>query len=366
MLARTAGAFGMESTIGVGRPGRSAWRRFCAIALLLGAAACARSGPPAPVYDGSQRDLRPTPQELATTRAAYNRVHIVREGEILYGIARAANVPMRDVIEVNGLAASYLLATGQQLRLPVSRVHTVVGGESVSLIARRYGVDQASLVRLNGIAGPNYVIHPGQQLELPSVGASVRPAVSQPHQDAEGAVATPKANASPAGATQELGAAHPRIRPRPADAAPQQGDEAVVPLPVKGTRPVTLASGPFVWPAEGRVVSAFGPRSDGLQNDGINIAAPVGAPVRAAQSGLVVYADNEINGYGNLVLIRHEEGVITAYAHADALLVKRGETVQRGQVVARVGRSGSVDAPQLHFEVRRDGQAIDPLTVLPG
>jgi len=352
----------MATTVGYGRK-RSAWRPAGAILLVLALAACARSGPPAPVFDANASPSRPNAAELAVARAAYNRIHVVREGETLYGIARTANVPMRDVIDANGLPAPYLLAPGQQIRLPASRVHTVAAGESVGMISRRYGVDQATLVRLNGIAAPDYVIRPGQELELPSVGASVRPVLSQPLAEAQMAAAVPGPNAASTGASDDIGAAHPRVKPRPVG-LPEAPETA--PMPLKGTEPVSTATGPFVWPAEGRVVVAFGPQADGLQNDGINIAAPMGAPVRAAQAGTVVYASNEIKGYGNLVLIKHEDGVITAYAHADALLVKRGDAVQRGQVVARVGRSGNVDAPQLHFEVRRAGQAIDPLSVLPG
>ncbi len=351
----------MATTVEYGRK-RSAWRPAAAVLVALALAACARSGPPAPVFDANASPGRPNTAELAAARAAFNRIHVVREGETLYGIARTANVPMRDVIEANGLPAPYLLTPGQRIRLPAARLHTVAAGESVGMIARRYGVDQATLVRLNGIAAPGYVIRPGQELELPSVGASVRPSLSQPLPEAQMATARPGPGATFTGASDDLGAAHPRMKPRPVS-LPEAPETP--PMPLKGTPPVSAATGSFVWPAEGRVVAAFGPQADGLQNDGINIAAPLGAPVRAAQDGTVVYASNEIKGYGNLVLIKHEDGVITAYAHADALLVKRGDTVQRGQVVARVGRSGNVDAPQLHFEVRRAGQAIDPLSVLP-
>lgn len=353
----------MSTRVGPGRRERSAWRPAGAILLVLALAACARSGPPAPVFDGSSRQSPPSTEEIAATRTAYNRIHVVREGETIYGIARTANVPMREVIEVNGLPAPYALAPGQQLRLPAARLHAVAAGESVAMIARRNGVDQATLVRLNDIAAPNYVIRPGQKLELPSVGASVRPSVSQPLADAQMSTAIAGPDAVSTGAADELGAAHPRVKPRPVSVAVTP---EAAPMPLKGTEPVTAATGPFIWPAEGRVVAAFGRQGEGLQNDEINIAAPLGTPVRAAQSGVVVYFNNEIKVYGNFILIKHENGVITAYAHVDAILVKRGETVRRGQVVARVGKTGSVDAPQLHFEVRRSGQAIDPLTVLPG
>ena len=120
----------------------------------------------------------------------------------------------------------------------------------------------------------------------------------------------------------------------------------------------------FIWPVEGKVVSKFGTTADGLRNDGINIAAPAGAPVRAAADGIVAYAGNQLRGFGNLVLIRHASGLITAYAHNQSLLVKKGDKVSRGQVIARVGSSGNVSKPQLHFEVRKNEEPVDPMKYL--
>ena len=119
-----------------------------------------------------------------------------------------------------------------------------------------------------------------------------------------------------------------------------------------------------MWPLRGNVLSSFGPKPGGLQNDGINIAAARGAPVRAAENGIVVYAGNELKGFGNLLLVRHADGWMTAYAHLDEILVERGAAVQRGQSVAKVGQTGSVGSPQLHFEMRRAGRAVDPRGVL--
>jgi murein DD-endopeptidase MepM/ murein hydrolase activator NlpD len=121
----------------------------------------------------------------------------------------------------------------------------------------------------------------------------------------------------------------------------------------------------FQWPVEGEIIETFGPKQGGRRNDGINIAAPEGAPFRAAAAGDVAYAGNEIPGYGWLVLVRHEGGVITAYAHARALRVQEGDRVRAGQVLGEVGSSGRVSRPQLHFEIRRGVTPIDPLRELP-
>ncbi len=120
-----------------------------------------------------------------------------------------------------------------------------------------------------------------------------------------------------------------------------------------------------MWPVRGRVISSFGTDSEGLHNDGINIAAPAGTPVLAADAGEVAYAGNELKGYGNLVLLKHASGFITAYAHTETLLVKRGDRVSRGQAIAKVGATGAVSQPQLHFELRRGAKALDPADYLP-
>ena len=114
------------------------------------------------------------------------------------------------------------------------------------------------------------------------------------------------------------------------------------------------------WPVRGKIISGFGAKPNGLKNEGINIAAPEGTNIQAADGGVVAYAGNELKGYGNLILLRHAGGYVTAYAHASQLLVKRGDTVKRGDVIAKTGQTGAVQSPQLHFEVRKGATALDP------
>jgi murein DD-endopeptidase MepM/ murein hydrolase activator NlpD len=118
------------------------------------------------------------------------------------------------------------------------------------------------------------------------------------------------------------------------------------------------------WPVSGRIISGFGQRSDGTHNDGINMSVPLGTQVHAAEGGTVAYAGSELKGYGNLILLRHDNGWVTAYAHNDQLMVKRGDKVQRGQVISTAGRSGSVDQPQVHFELRQGSKPVDPVPFL--
>jgi murein DD-endopeptidase MepM/ murein hydrolase activator NlpD len=133
--------------------------------------------------------------------------------------------------------------------------------------------------------------------------------------------------------------------------------------PVKAAADATPS---FRWPVRGRIIAAYGPRPNGQQNDGINVAVPENTPIKAAEDGVVAYAGNELKGYGNLVLVRHANGYVTAYANAKELLVKRGDQIKRGQVIAKSGQSGNVDAPQLHFEVRKGSAPVDPMQFLGG
>jgi murein DD-endopeptidase MepM/ murein hydrolase activator NlpD len=134
----------------------------------------------------------------------------------------------------------------------------------------------------------------------------------------------------------------------------------------KEEQTASAASGGFRWPVRGRIIAGFGPKPTGQQNDGINIAVPEGTPVKASEDGVVAYSGNELKGYGNLVLVRHASGHVTAYAHASELLVKRGETVKRGQTIAKSGQTGNVSSPQLHFEIRKGATPVDPMQFLTG
>jgi murein DD-endopeptidase MepM/ murein hydrolase activator NlpD len=194
-------------------------------------------------------------------------------------------------------------------------------------------------------------------------------------------LAAPSAKAAAAGraaasakAASAKGAAPAKATPAKATPAPKQpeqqpqqaavvtpGDDTPAPTPIKSD-----ASPGFRWPVKGRVIAGFGPKPNGQQNDGINLAVPEGTPVKAAEDGVVAYAGNELKGYGNLVLVRHSNGYVTAYAHAKELLVKRGDQVKRGQVIANSGQTGNVDTPQLHFEVRKGPAPLDPMPLLNG
>ena len=237
----------------------------------------------------------------------------VQRGDTLYSISKSSNVDMRALIALNDLSAPYRLRVGQSLRLPVTAKHKVQRGETSYSISRRYGVDLTSLARLNNMTPP-YRLHVGQELNIPGLGG-----------------ATTAGTRSTTGSIGRIGAPPPR----------------------EGTA--------FLWPVDGETISSFGPKTGGIQNDGINIRARAGTDVRAAEAGVVAYSGSGIRGFGNLLLVRHDGGWVTAYAHNADLLVSRGDQVRRGQPIARVGNTGAVSTPQLHFEVRKGTRAVNPV-----
>ena len=199
--------------------------------------------------------------------------------------------------------------------------YTVRSGETLSGIAERLDVGLSELAKANGIKPP-YRVSAGQQLRVPGGGEAYRTTVV------------------------DLGNAETgRVRLATGKPPPLQGHD-------------------FLWPVNGKVVGKYGPIDQWRRRDGIDIAAPRGAPVLAAQDGIVAYAGSGIRGYGQLILLRHDQGYITTYAHNASLLVEVGDVVRRGRVIARVGDSGDATQTMLHFELRKGRQPIDPETRL--
>ena len=230
---------------------------------------------------------------------------------------------------------------------PSSSVHVVAPGETLHSIARLYRKSVMAIAKANNIA-PDTMVRVGEHVVIPDVrtAAAAPPPAAAPR--GEGAVGSLATADSPHSARLAVPVA-------------PQGQES----PVKAAEPAGgLPS--FRWPVRGRVIAGFGPKPSGLQNDGINLAVPEGTPVKAAEDGVVAYAGNELKGYGNLVLLRHSDGFVTAYANASEILVKKGDAVKRGQVIAKSGQTGNVTSPQLHFEIRKGATPVDPAQYLKG
>jgi murein DD-endopeptidase MepM/ murein hydrolase activator NlpD len=259
-----------------------------------------------------------------------------------------------------------------QTLLPVPPVHTVAAGDTLSRIARQYRVKVKDLTIANGIQ-PDTRLNIGMKLTVPvtAVAAAPKGQPAAPPVKAQ-SVAQAKSGGVPAGgpAKPQQGA-HAPSAPVPgkmasSDPPPSARVATAVDVPADDAGSPGLNGAPaFRWPVRGRVINNFGAKINGAANDGIDLAVPDGTPVRAADDGVVAYSGNELKGYGNLVLVRHANGFVTAYAHASELMVKRNDQVHKGQVIAKSGQTGTAANPQLHFEVRKNSAPVDPMQYLP-
>jgi murein DD-endopeptidase MepM/ murein hydrolase activator NlpD len=328
------------------------------------------------------------PHSIAATRAPGREAGttiIVGTSDTMEALSQRYGVTTAEILKANGYKGPRALQPGQQLIIPpravaaaapvaaapkavavaapvaaVPSVHVVNRGDTLMSIAHRNHVPVAELAKANGIDA-NSKLKLGQKINVPGAKSAAAPVAAQP---AQVAGAQPGILAAPATKMAAVEPAKEKARLAQATTTPEAA-AAVTETPVK-TAEATGALPTFRWPVRGRVVTGYGAKTNGKSNDGINVAVPEGTPVKAAEDGVVAYSGNELKGYGNLVLIRHSNGYVTAYAHASELMVKRGETIKRGQIIAKSGQSGEVGSPQLHFEIRKGSSPVDPLQFLNG
>src|SRR3954468_5843334 len=328
---------------------------------------------------------------------------IVAQGETLDSIARRHGVPPHAILQANNMSPASQIQPGQRLVIPrvqhqmaapqvaapATRVagpvpapagngsHVVAPGDTIYSLGRRYHLTPMAIAKANNV-GLDHHLKVGDRIAIP--GEAGAPRLAMPAQQAAPPQPTPRVAAKP----QTPAPQSPAIQqpaPKMAQAKPAQPQvaqkepaptanivaPAADPLPEPAQTGTTGGSNTsFRWPVKGKVIQGFGPKQGGGQNDGINVAVPEGTPIKAAEDGVVAYAGSELKGYGNLVLVRHSNGFVTAYAHASELSVKKGDTIKRGQVIGKAGQTGNVASPQLHFEVRKGATPVDPSQYLAG
>lgn len=333
----------------------------------------------------------------------------VQKGDNLYQVSKRYDVTLRDLIEINHLKPPYHIRLGQALLLPQKRIHIVRRHENLQSIARQRNVDVHSLVKMNNLKPP-YIIHENQRLKLSY--PTISPPSFAPKKAGVTQVKQPTQTVEPLLPLKPKGASKvermPKIEPllplekkpvfqknasvqdgvfdreppqkplrkstqkkvsKNAEKSSKKTSKRSVPSskaqPSRKAEPVK--QGPiskFQWPVRGKILAKYGNKSAGLRNDGVNIQANKGTPIKAAESGQVVYVGNALKGYGNLILLKHRDGWMTAYAHAQKTFVSKGDTIKKGQKIALVGSTGNVKKPQLHFELRKKTRTLDPLPYL--
>lgn len=303
---------------------------------------------PAPAPTGTPSDLIGEPSAWQAGSVTADATHVeralydVRAGDTLSAIARETGSGVAAIAAANGIDPPYVIRPGQRLIIPGGRYHRVRGGETGIAIARAYGVSWSEVAALNALQAP-YILHVDQRLRLP---------------DARGAARSRREQRA---AAFDIDIDDIITGGEPAVAA----DQAPAPAPPPVRTATAESAGRFGWPLSGTILSSFGEMGSGQRNDGINIAANPGTPVAAAADGTVIYAGNEIQVHGGLVLINHGDGWITAYANLARLDVARGDRVTRGQPIGASGDTGLAPQPQLHFQIRRNRRPVDPAGLLP-
>lgn len=295
--------------------------------------------------------------------------YVVKRGDTLYSIAFNSGNDVPSLASLNNISPPYNIYPGQRLRLDGSSAsvgssrsagtYEVRRGDTLSSIGRQFGMTPQALAQSNNLSAP-YALQPGQVLNVQTAGggstqmvAATRPATVTPV-----AVSRPSSGPRPLAEPSGSGQTTPFISQKSvAPAAPKEYAQSKEQK--MNSSQSRLA---WHWPAKGRIVEGFSVAEQG--NKGIDIAGQKGQPVYAASSGKVVYAGSALRGYGKLIILKHDDDYLSAYAHNDELRVKEGDSVKGGSVIANMG---STDAPdvRLHFEIRYRGKSINPMSYLP-
>lgn len=384
---------------------KRSYTRYTAVFLVMFALGACTHQPPASVILHASR---------LKVQAAKNPYSVtVKRGDTLVLLSERYRVRRSEIISLNHLKEPYLISTGMVLKLPDPQYHIVQRGDTLYGIGRSYLVDVPTLIRVNHIENPEHILvgsrlyfstavaeshspslsgqeNTPPETSLPmitSTGTSggehitvdeLKPLSTTPSSAKDmpdhSSLSTPSGIASPAtsspvsssadspAAMASTESSHPLSEPPSPAVKPVK--PVLAPADASASASVTSSEG-FSWPVQGKIVSRFGPRKGGLYNDGINIAAPEGTKVKAASDGVVVYSGNELRGYGNLLLIKHDGGFVTAYAHTSKNLVQKDAVIRKGDTIAYVGKTGHVSSPQLHFSIRKDRKALNPEKYLP-
>ncbi|MGQ4272828.1 peptidoglycan DD-metalloendopeptidase family protein [Terrihabitans sp. B22-R8] len=384
--------------------------------------------PAAPSYPAYQQSPSYSQSNYGSSSSAHSssdhsgpaggrRTIVVEYGDTPYSLGQRYGVPASKILSANQLPQGATLSPGQRIVIPAGTnqaaaertmsppptrpsmaaapalstssrstrtssaggSHTVASGETLFSLARQYNVPVGQLASANGY-GLDHQLRIGESVTIPggadtrtaprAIAANSAPTLGAPEKPLATPIAQPVRAAEVQPVTEPAPAQMAAVEPKPklqpvvasAEPKPAAKDEDAA---ERGTSLASVNGADFRWPVRGRVISGFGSKPNGSTNDGINLSVPEGTPIKASEGGVVAYAGNELKGFGNLVLIRHQGEWVTAYAHASEIMVKRGDVVRRGQIIAKSGKSGNVSAPQLHFEVRRGATPVDPMKHLP-
>jgi len=253
-----------------------------------------------------------------------DNLYKVRKGDNLFSISRRFNISIQELIKVNKIREPYKIFPNQSIFVPQNQMHTVVKGETLYSISRYYETTVFTLAKYNNIKNVNN-IKVGKELIIPKRSEKIKKIKSK------------------------------------------KWDSDFKKKQIENKKNIILRdkkTSKFIWPVKGKLLSKYGKSKEGFYNDGINIDSKKGTKVMSSQAGKVIYCGNEIPGYGNLILIKHSKNWITAYAHLNEVFTEKGKNVSKGEIIGSVGNTGNVRSPQLHFEIRKGKESVNPLKLL--
>jgi murein DD-endopeptidase MepM/ murein hydrolase activator NlpD len=308
--------------------------------------------------------------------------YTVGRNENIYAVAQKNGVKLRELIAINGLKPPFALRSGQSLILPSKNSRSEGVYAPAPIAAPLDPINKGYMAPASDSSGGSAGLQSVKTEELPPIADTpvTTPSLSPPKAIMPSAPPTTNwkntpqpiepvkapEDINPQNSQTNMPTSPAPPEPQPINTHVSQPSEAehISPSQSQSLQPSTSTNPTFGWPVRGTIISAFGPKGQGLDNDGINISAPKGSPVKAAEGGMIAYAGSEMKGFGNLVLIKHEGGWVTAYAHLERLVVAKDNIVAKGDMIGTVGTSGGVSSPQLHFETRQDGRPVDPELVI--
>jgi len=252
--------------------------------------------------------------------------YLIQKGDNIYSISRKFKIPIHELIELNNILVPYKIYTNQKILIPVNKTHIIKKGDTLYSISRQYNSDVFSLSKLNNLRNANQIFI-GQKIKIPNIGKKIKKQLIKKKEKVSIVKKLTKDN-------------------------------------FLKEHSKNTSKSRFIWPVKGRLISKYGKKKDGFYNDGINIDSRQDSDVIASNDGEVIYSGNEIPGYGNLILIKHSKNWVTAYAHLNNVVIKKGSYVKKGEKIGSVGSTGNVRSPQLHFEIRKGKEAVDPLRFL--
>ena len=253
-----------------------------------------------------------------------DNLYKVRKGDNLFSISRRFNISIQELIKVNKIREPYKIFPNQSIFIPQNQMHKVVKGETLYSISRYYETTVFTLAKYNNIKNVNN-IKVGKELIIPKRSEKIKKIKSK------------------------------------------KWDSDFKKKQIENKKNIILRdkkTSKFIWPVKGKLLSKYGKSKEGFYNDGINIDSKKGTKVMSSQAGKVIYCGNEIPGYGNLILIKHSKNWITAYAHLNEVFTEKGKNVSKGEIIGSVGNTGNVRSPQLHFEIRKGKESVNPLKLL--